>query len=153
MAGQNRYCQVLTSPLATVYRTTPARDRLTVLDVLRSGRARTFLLNEAADQRLAAVDLAPRTRRGLACLPRDTVLDEPTRSTGSWRSICPTWGCSTNLSSFSFRHSYPTLTTCPVFGVHSTLRLSGRRRAVPSLAAHHENSPGLHGQNPHRSLQ
>ncbi|MBI3179422.1 MAG: hypothetical protein HYZ27_07150, partial [Deltaproteobacteria bacterium] len=76
--GQNQYCQVLTGPLATIYRTTPGKDRLTVLDVLRSGRARTFLLHEEAERRLAAVDLAPRTRRGLACLPRDTVLDEAT---------------------------------------------------------------------------
>ncbi len=76
--GQNRYCQVLTSPLATIFRTTPGKDRLTVLDVLQNGQPRTFLLNAEADQLLAAVDLAPRTRRGLAHLPRDTVLNEPT---------------------------------------------------------------------------
>ncbi|MBI4492633.1 MAG: hypothetical protein HY690_07565, partial [Chloroflexi bacterium] len=45
VGGQNQSCQVLTGPLGTIYRTTPARDRLAVLDVLRDGRARTFLLN------------------------------------------------------------------------------------------------------------
>ena len=74
--GQNHYCQVLTSPLATVYRTTKAKDRLTVLDVLRNGRPRTFLFNDEAAAWLAEVDLSPRTLRGLEHLPRDTVLTE-----------------------------------------------------------------------------
>jgi len=76
--GQNHYCQVLTSPLATIYRTTPGKDRLTVLDVLRSGRPRAFLLNAEAERLLAAVTLSPRTRRGLAQLPREHLLDEAT---------------------------------------------------------------------------
>jgi len=76
--GRNQYCQVLTSPLATLYRTTPGKDRLTVLDVLRAGRPRSFLLNAEAERRLAAAALSPRTRRGLTSLPREQVLDEAT---------------------------------------------------------------------------
>lgn len=74
--GQNQYAQVLTSPLATVYRTTPCKDRLTVVDVLRQGRPRAFLLNAEADRLLDAAGLSPRTRRGLTALPRGTVLTE-----------------------------------------------------------------------------
>ena len=76
--GQHHYCQVLTSPLATVFRTTVAKDRLTVLDVLRNGRPRTFVLNAEALAWLAEVKLSPRTVRGLDHLPRDTVLDAAT---------------------------------------------------------------------------
>lgn len=78
VAGQNQYCQVLTSPLATLYRTTPGKDRLTVLDVLRGGRPRTFLLNAEAERLLAAVPLTPRTRHGVAQLPREQGLDAAT---------------------------------------------------------------------------
>jgi hypothetical protein len=78
VGGQNHCCQVLTSPLATSYRTTVGKDRLTVFDVLRNGRPRTFLLNAEAERRLALVALSARTRRGLDQLPRDTVLDAAT---------------------------------------------------------------------------
>lgn len=76
--GQNQYCQVLTSPLATLYRTTPGKDRLTVLDVLRAGRPRRFLLNAEAEHLLASVALSPRTRLGLARLPREQPWDDAT---------------------------------------------------------------------------
>jgi hypothetical protein len=79
--GQNQYCQVLASPLATVYHTTPGKDRLTVLDVLRNGRPRTFVLNDEALAWLAEVNLSARTVRGLDHLPRDTVLDAATLAT------------------------------------------------------------------------
>jgi hypothetical protein len=42
--GQNQYCHVLCNPLYTAYRTLPHKDRLRILDVLRNGRERTFLL-------------------------------------------------------------------------------------------------------------
>lgn len=44
--ARNRHCQVLTSSLATVHRTTPGKGRLTVLNVLRNGQRRTLALNE-----------------------------------------------------------------------------------------------------------
>jgi hypothetical protein len=46
--GQNQYCQILCNPLYTAYFTTPNKSRLTVIDVLRNFRDRTFLLNEEA---------------------------------------------------------------------------------------------------------
>jgi hypothetical protein len=76
--GRNQSCQVLCNPLYTAYTTTPAKDRATVLAVLRNGRPPTYLLNAEALGYLAQVPLAARTRRRLTHLPRDTVLDEPT---------------------------------------------------------------------------
>jgi hypothetical protein len=76
--GRNHACQVLCNPLYTAYTTTPAKDRSTVLAVLRNGRPPTYLLNAEALGYLAQVPLAARTRRRLTHLPRDTVLDEPT---------------------------------------------------------------------------
>ena len=76
--GQNAACQVLTSPLATVYQTTPAKDRETVVDVLRLGRARVYQRTAFADQVFAAASLSAATRRVLARLPADTRLDGAT---------------------------------------------------------------------------
>jgi hypothetical protein len=68
---------VIGNPLYTRYQTTPTKDRLAVLDVLRNGQARTFLLDAAAAVTLGNLPLAAATRRGLAHLPRDQILDEP----------------------------------------------------------------------------
>ena len=46
--GRNRHCQVLCNPLYTAYTTTPRKDRLTIVDVLRNQRERIFLLNQEA---------------------------------------------------------------------------------------------------------
>ena len=40
----NAHCHVLCNPLYTSYTTRPNKDRLSVLDVLTHGAARTFLL-------------------------------------------------------------------------------------------------------------
>jgi Transposase IS66 family len=75
---QHRHCHVIGNPLYTRYQTTPSKDRLAVLDVLRNGRPRTFLVDAAALAALEELPLAAAARRGLAHLPRDQVLDEPT---------------------------------------------------------------------------
>jgi hypothetical protein len=75
---QCRHCHIIANPLYTRYQTTPTKDRLAVLDVLRNGAARTFLLDAVATAALGEVPLAARTRRGLAHLPRDEAWDEPT---------------------------------------------------------------------------
>jgi hypothetical protein len=80
--GANRHCFVLGNPLYTRYRTRPGKDRLTVVDVLRDGRPRTFLLDAAAQTRLDDLQLAARTRQALTRFPRDTVVDEATLA--SW---------------------------------------------------------------------
>lgn len=74
--GANGHCFVLGNPLFTRYRTLPRKDRLAVLDVLRDGRPRTFLLDAAAQTRLDDLQLAGRTRQALTRFPRDTVVDE-----------------------------------------------------------------------------
>ena len=77
--GQNQYCQILCNPLYTAYRTTAAKDRLSVLDVLRNGRPRTFRLNADAMAQLQAVGIAQITRqRLLLALPWEQDLDEAT---------------------------------------------------------------------------
>jgi len=46
--GQNHHCHVVCNPVYTAYHTRPSKDRLTVLDVLRNGRARQFRFNAEA---------------------------------------------------------------------------------------------------------
>jgi hypothetical protein len=76
--GQNQHCHILCNPLYTAYHTAPSKDRLTVLDVLRNGRPRGYLLNEEALGYLANLPVSAATRRRLLHLPRDHVLDEAT---------------------------------------------------------------------------
>jgi hypothetical protein len=79
--GRNGHCFVVGNPLYTRYRTLARKDRLAVLDVLRDGRPRTFLLDAAAQTRLDALPLAGRTRQALTRFPRETVVDEATLTT------------------------------------------------------------------------
>jgi hypothetical protein len=77
VGGQNRHCQVLCNPLYTAYQTTEAKDRLTVLDVLRNGRPRAFRWDAEAEAYLERVGLSAKVRSRLAALPRGRPLDEP----------------------------------------------------------------------------
>ena len=63
--GQNQHCNIVCNPLYTVYTTTPSKDRLSVLDVLRNGRARRFRLNEEALGYLESVPLSRAARNWL----------------------------------------------------------------------------------------
>jgi hypothetical protein len=56
--GQNQNCQILCNPLYTALFTTASKDRLSVLDVLRNGRPRTFLLNPEAERWLEQTGLS-----------------------------------------------------------------------------------------------
>jgi hypothetical protein len=76
--GQNQHGHILCNPLYTAYTTLPGKDRLSVLDVLRNGRPRTFLRNDEALGSLARVNVSALTRQRLLQLPDDQVLDEPT---------------------------------------------------------------------------
>ena len=75
--GQNQHCQVVCNPLYTSYQTTECKDRRSILDVLRNGRPRQYLLNAEVDRLLEGV-LSGTTRQQLTKLPRDEVLDEVT---------------------------------------------------------------------------
>ena len=76
--GQNGYCHIVCNPLYTAYSTTAAKDRLTVLDVLRNERPRRFLLNAEA---LGYVETCRCRRFGASSWRScrcDEILDEPT---------------------------------------------------------------------------
>jgi len=76
--GQNQHCQIVCNPLYTIYQTTEAKDRLTILDVLRNHQPRTFRLNAEALGYLAQVPLAQTSRERLLRLPWEEDLDEAT---------------------------------------------------------------------------
>jgi hypothetical protein len=76
--GQNQHCTIVCNPLYTSYHTTPNKDRLSVLDALRNGRARRFRLNEEALGYLASVPLSKAMRAWLAVECSDQDWDEET---------------------------------------------------------------------------
>ncbi|MGI8913579.1 MAG: IS66 family transposase, partial [Chloroflexota bacterium] len=64
--GRNQHCHVVGNPLSSAYHTTPGKDRLSALDVLRDRQQRTFRLNREALGYLEQVGLAKWIRHGLA---------------------------------------------------------------------------------------
>jgi hypothetical protein len=76
--GQNQHCNIVCNPLYTVYTTTPQKDRLSVVDVLRNGRERRFRLNEEALGYLESTPLSKATRNWLAAECSEQDWDEPT---------------------------------------------------------------------------
>jgi len=76
--GQNQNCQILCHPFYTALFTTASKDRLSVLDVLRNGRPRTFLLNGEAERWLDQIGLSQVLRRQVARLPHDQIWEEAT---------------------------------------------------------------------------
>ena len=76
--GQNEHCHVVCNPVYTSYHTRPRRDRLTVLDVLRQGRARIFRLNEEALGYLEQVILIQAAQHVLPGWCSEQDLDEVT---------------------------------------------------------------------------
>jgi transposase IS66 family protein len=78
VSGQNHHCHVVTNPLHTTYITTEAKDRLTVIDVLRGGQPRIFRLNGQAITYLEHAGVSAVTRQKLSYLPHNQDLDEAT---------------------------------------------------------------------------
>jgi Transposase IS66 family len=77
--GARQYCQILCNPFSTAYRTTPGKDRLTIIDVLRGGRARAYRFDQEADRHLMFLGLSTAAQaRVRAAIPRDQELDETT---------------------------------------------------------------------------
>jgi hypothetical protein len=76
--GQNQHCNIVCNPLYTIYTTTPKKDRLSVLDALRNGRARRFRLNEEALGYLESTPLSKATRNWLSAQCSDQDWDEKT---------------------------------------------------------------------------
>jgi hypothetical protein len=78
VAGHNQYCHIVCNPLYTAYLTTPNKDRLTIVDVLRNGRERSFMLNAEALSYLERMSLAASHRERLQRLPHDELMDRAT---------------------------------------------------------------------------
>jgi len=76
--GEQHHCHILCNPLYTSYQTTAGKDRLSVIDVLRHGRARQYLVNEEGLGYLAHFRLSVRLRTAVAAVPRDQAVDETT---------------------------------------------------------------------------
>ncbi len=76
--GQNQHCHVVDNPLYTSYLTTPSKDRLSVIDVLRNGQQRVFRLNGEALGYMEAAGVSGMTRQKLCYLPQEQDLDEAT---------------------------------------------------------------------------
>jgi len=76
--GVPHHCQVVCNPLYTSYHTTPAKDRLTVIDLLRPGQEGTYLLNAQARAALTQTGVSARVRAQVVQLPGDQVVDQTT---------------------------------------------------------------------------
>jgi len=76
--GDNQHCQVVCNPVYTSYHTTPAKDRLTVIDLLRPGQEGTYLLTARALEEVAPAGLSARVRAQVGQLPQDQVVDQTT---------------------------------------------------------------------------
>ena len=76
--GRNHHCHIVDNPLHTTYLTLPAKDRLSVIDVLRNGQPRVFRYNADAEAWLEAAGVSQVTRQKLTCLPHDQDLDAGT---------------------------------------------------------------------------
>jgi hypothetical protein len=92
--GVNQHCHVLCNPLYTSYTTLPNKDRLSVLDVLTNGAARTFLLTASVLASEAVGKMPQKWQRVLATFPLDRPLSEET--TLDWFAhLMPTLGAQT----------------------------------------------------------
>jgi hypothetical protein len=90
VGGQNQHCTIVCNPVYTLYRTTPHKDRLSVLDVLRNQRERRFRLNPEALGYLESVPLSKATRQWLSAECSDQDRDEQAfaaRLDASWPKL------------------------------------------------------------------
>jgi len=76
--GVEEHCHILCGPFYTTYRTTPRKDRQTVLDGLRLGAPRVYQLNRYAWTFLAAYGLPAAVLTALSRLPQGVDLDADT---------------------------------------------------------------------------
>ncbi len=77
--GQNHYAQIVCNPYYTAYFTTPHKDRLTILDILRGdpdSRARSYCFNEESFDLMAEFRLSKKLIGRLRELTSDKTLDE-----------------------------------------------------------------------------
>jgi hypothetical protein len=73
--GKKHYTQIVCNSLYTVFSTTPQKDRLTILDVLRNFKDRTFLLNEETYELLRLLRVPEIWIERLKAFDQDQTLD------------------------------------------------------------------------------
>ncbi len=74
--GQNSYTHIVCNPLATVFFTTPRKDRLTILDVLRNFDSRRFLFNDETFRLLEQLAVPKKVMAMLSGVERDRAFTE-----------------------------------------------------------------------------
>jgi regulator of replication initiation timing len=74
--GDNQYCHLVDSPLATHYRTLPSKSRLSVLKVLLNQENLTFRLNDEALELLQKLKVPQKSIQIIKRLPREQDLEE-----------------------------------------------------------------------------
>lgn len=74
--GDNQYCHLVDSPLATHYRTLPSKSRLTVLKVLLNQKSLKFRLNQEALDLLEKLKVPHKSIHIINILPREQDLEE-----------------------------------------------------------------------------
>jgi hypothetical protein len=77
--GDGWYCHILCNDWYTAYRTTPGKDRRTIVEVLRGGRPAAYRYDHEAERHLAFLGLSTAAQaRVRAAIGRDQELDETT---------------------------------------------------------------------------
>jgi hypothetical protein len=77
--GAGWYCHILCNDLYTAYRTTPGKDRRTIVEVLRGGRPAAYRYDREAERHLAFLGLSARAQaRVQAAIAPDQELDDVT---------------------------------------------------------------------------
>ncbi|MBN2258412.1 MAG: transposase, partial [Anaerolineaceae bacterium] len=76
--GKNQHCHIICNPVYKAYHTYPTKERVTVLDVLRNGRERSFRLNQQAIDYLETTQLSQANRAILQSQCSEQDQDEPT---------------------------------------------------------------------------
>lgn len=74
--GENHYCHIVDSPLATHYQTTPAKSRLHVIKVLLNTEKLTFRLNAQAVQLLEKLKVPQTSIQVILTLPLEQDVEE-----------------------------------------------------------------------------
>jgi regulator of replication initiation timing len=74
--GENQYCHIVDSPLATHFQTTPAKSRLQVIRVLLNTEKLTFRLNAQALQLLEKLKVPQKSIQEILTLPLEQDLEE-----------------------------------------------------------------------------
>lgn len=72
--GENQHCHILCNPWYTAYFTCPAKDRLTVIQILQGAREVQLMLNPQTQEWLELFALPHKVQRQIALWSQDTLL-------------------------------------------------------------------------------